>query len=119
LENIDRLKPVVISEKTKQGILLVVTGFAVSYTRHGLQYQWHAWESIEAFFVGWFVHTAGLLLFLMVAVIAIAKSYEFFLGVKRKSDDFDELVFMVLMTVLVGAIFIFVVAHWVPSDEEL
>ena len=72
----------------------------------------------EQFFASWFVHTAGLVVFFAVSVVAIGRFYEFFLGMKRKNDDFDELIYMVLMTVLIGSIFVFFVAHWVPSDDD-
>jgi hypothetical protein len=112
------MKYVVVTPKTKEGILLVVTGLAVAYVRHGLEHNWGKWESIEQFFAGWFVHTMGLALFLAVALVAIMRLHEFFLGTKRESDDFEELTYNVLMTVLVGTIFIFIIAHWIPSDEE-
>jgi hypothetical protein len=104
--------------KDKGGILLVVTGLAVAYVRHGLEGNWGKWESIEQFLAGWFVHTMCLALFMAIAATAILRLHEFFLGTKRESDDFEELFYNVLMTVLVGTIFIFIIAHWSPSDGE-
>jgi hypothetical protein len=112
------VKSVVVTPKTKEGVLLVVTGLAVAYVRHGLEDNWGAWESFEQFFAGWFIHTMGLALFMAIAGAAIWRFQKFFLGRKRESDDFDELSYVVLMTVLVGTIFIFIVAHWSPSDGE-
>jgi hypothetical protein len=110
---------VTLTEKTKEGILIVATGLTVAYVRHGIETQWASWESVEQFVIYWFVHTVGVLLFMLPSILMIETCYEFFLGRRHESSDYSELFYIILMTVLVGAICIFVVAHWMPSNYDV
>jgi hypothetical protein len=108
---------VTVTVKTKEGVLWVVTGLAVAYVRHGIETQWASWESAGQFFGYWFIHSAALALFVSIAGATIGRFYEFFLGYKRESAQFDDVIYMILMTVLIGSVCVFIVAHWSPSDE--
>ena len=97
--------------------LVIFTGLVVTWVRHGLQYHWKAWGSWEDFFVEWFVHTMGVALLMAVALAAIIYSHKFFLGYSKDSYG-RELTFYIVMTILVAAIGIAVVAHWPASDDD-
>jgi hypothetical protein len=97
--------------------LVIVTGLIVSWVRHGVQHHWHGYESWESFFSWWFIHTIGVSVFSVFAGAAIMGTHEFFLGEKWKGNVGD-VAFYVVMTVLVGAFAIAVVANAPISDED-
>lgn len=97
--------------------LLVATGLIVSWVRHGLQHQWHGFESWESFFTWWFIHTIGVGVFSVFAAAAVIGTHRFFLDDDWKGDH-EHLVFYVVVTVLVGAFAIAVVANASASDDD-
>jgi hypothetical protein len=108
---------VAVTAKTKEGVLFVLTGLALAYVRHGIESGWAWWESVEQFFGDWFIHTMALSLFIAIAGVTIEKFHEFFLGHKREAE-YTDLIYVILMTVLVGAVCVFLLAHWSPSGDD-
>jgi len=109
-------EPKRLSESLKQGILLVVTGLAVSFVRHGLETHWHSWSSYEQFFLYWIIHTIGVAMLAGISGLVISFNHQRFLGYKK--DDMDAFMFYALMTILIATIAIAIVANWVPSDDD-
>jgi hypothetical protein len=64
----------------------------------------------------WFIHTLGVAVLVAATIAAIIYSHNFFLGYDKKEYG-RELTFYILMTILVGALGIAIVAHWPPSDD--
>jgi hypothetical protein len=107
-----------VSAEVKRGCLIPVTGLVVGYVRHGINKQWGAWDSIEQILGYWFIHTIALVLFMVISSAIILQLHEFFLGYKAEGRTEEELPVYVLMTVLIGAVAIFLMSHWVPSDDS-
>jgi hypothetical protein len=97
--------------------LVIVTGLIVSWVRQGLRDHWHGFASWESFFISWFIHAIGVSVFSAFAAAAIMGTHKFFLGEEWKGDV-GEVVFYVVMTVLIGAFAIAVVANAPVSDED-
>ena len=91
--------------ETKGVALTVFTGLTVSWLRHGLDTHWKSFASWEQFFLSAFV--AG----------AILAGHRFFLGSEFK-DSYDRLTFYIVMTLLVSAISVAVIANNAPSDLD-
>jgi hypothetical protein len=72
--------------------------------------------SWESFFTSWFIHTIGVSVFSVFAAATIMGTHKFFVGDKHEGD-IETLVFYVVMTVLIGAFAIGVVAN-APIDDE-
>jgi hypothetical protein len=105
------------SRQTRGIALVVITGLVVAWARYGLQHHWKSFASWEQFFWYWFIHTIGVGAFTIFAAAAIIATHDFFTGAKWK-DDQEVMAFYVVMTVLIGAIFIAVIANRTPSDDE-
>jgi prolipoprotein diacylglyceryltransferase len=104
-------------DRKARGIgLVVVTGLIVTFVRQGISHHWHGFASWESFFSSWFIHTIGVSVFSAFAAAAIMGTHKFFRGDEWK-DDMEELMFHVVMTVLVGAFAIAVVAN-APEVED-
>jgi hypothetical protein len=103
---------------TKKGILILATGFMVGCVRHGIEHHWQSFDTWEDFFVNWFVHTIAVLLFMAFGGATILWRYEFFFGKKPGFEAEHEIPVIVVITVLLGAIAIFVLAHWTPSVDD-
>jgi len=115
--SIMRLKEFFQDVEKREIALVIFTGLVVAWVRHGLQYHWKSWGSWGDFFAEWFVHTMGVALLIGFALAAIIYSHKFFLGYDRKEYG-RELTFYIVMTILVTAIGIVVVAHWPASDDD-
>jgi hypothetical protein len=100
------------------GGLYVVTGLAVSWVRHGVQYHWRPFSSWEDFFASWFLHCLGVGVLVAAAVIAISWTHKFFLGRNLELKQGDELGFYIVMTVLVVALAIALLAKAQPLDDD-
>jgi len=96
--------------------LVVITGLIVSSVRQGLQHHWHGFSSWESFLISWVIHTIGVSVFSAFAAAAIMGTHKFFLGEEWKGDV-GEAMFYIVMTVLVGAFAIALVAS-APADDE-
>jgi hypothetical protein len=88
---------------TKQHLLLVFTALALAYAGHGLATNWAGWKLVD-FVVQWFVSVLFLGLFLIVAAPAVSQFQEFFVGRKREDAYGDEVCYLMLMTLLTGAL---------------
>jgi hypothetical protein len=97
--------------------LVIVTGLIVSWVRQSLQHHWHGFASWESFFISWFIHTIGVSVFSAFAAASIMGMHKFFLDEEWKGDV-GEVAFYVVMTVLVGALAIAIVANAPISDED-
>jgi hypothetical protein len=111
-----RLKEMFQDVEKREIALVIFTGLVVAYVRHGLQHHWKPWDSYEDFFVAWFIHTVGVALLIGVTLGSIIYSHKFFLGYDRKEYG-GEVTFYVVMTILVAALGIALVALLPPSDD--
>jgi uncharacterized membrane protein YeaQ/YmgE (transglycosylase-associated protein family) len=110
---------VVRKDKQARGVALnVVTGLIVSWVRQGIQHHWHGLTSWESFFLSWFIHTIGVGIFSAFAAATIMGTHTFFLGDEWK-DDIERVVFYEVMTVLVGAFAVVLVANAPEPDETM
>jgi hypothetical protein len=105
-----------MTAETREGGLWVFTGLVVAYVRHGLQHHWRLWDSIGDFLAAWLIHTFGVGILGAAAAAAIIYSHKFFLGYDKKEYG-HELFFYIIMTILVAALGIALVAHWPSSDD--
>lgn len=96
--------------------LVVFTGLVVTWVRQGLEHHWHSFSSWESFFSGWFIHTIGVFMLGGFGAVAIMGTHKFFMGSECK-EDIETLMFYVVITVLVGAFAIAIVAN-APMDDE-
>ena len=113
-----RLRAMVWKNREARGVGLVVfTGLIVSAVRQGLQHHWHGFGSWEQFFLSWFIHTIAVSVFSVFAAWAIMSTRKFFVGSEWKGD-MEELVFYVVITVLVGAFAVAIVANAPPADDD-
>jgi hypothetical protein len=97
--------------------LVVITGLIVSWVRQDIQHHWHGFASWESFFISWFIHAIGVSVFSVCAAAAIMGTRKFFVGDENKEDT-ETLVFYVVMTVLVGAFAIAIVANAPGVDDD-
>jgi hypothetical protein len=97
--------------------LVIVTGLIVTWVRQGIQHHWHGFASWESFFISWFIHTIAVSIFSVFAGVAIVGTHKFFLGAGY-NDETEKLVFYVVMTVLVGAFAIAIVANAPGVDDD-
>jgi len=97
--------------------LVVVTGLIVSFVRQEIQHHRHGFASWESFFISWFIHTIAVSVFSVFAAAAIMGAHKFFMGDKYE-NDIERLVFYVVMTVLLGAFAIAIVANAPVYDED-
>jgi hypothetical protein len=97
--------------------LVVVTGLIVSWVRQGLQHHWHGFSSWESFFISWFIHAIGVSVFSAFAAATIIGTHKFFLDDEWKGDV-ERVAFYAMMTVLVGAFAIAVVANAPEVDDD-
>jgi hypothetical protein len=104
--------------QTKNIALLVVTGLVVSWVTHGLDTHWKSFPSWWLFFGSWLIHTLGVAVLVAVVGGAIVGTHRFFLGSEHNGDH-AKLTFYVVMTVLVSAICIAMIAKGAPSAWEL
>ena len=105
-------------ERQARGVaLLVITGLIVSWVRQGIQHHWHGFASWESFFLSWLIHTIAVGVFSVFAAATIMGTHKFFLGDERK-DDVEQVVFYVVMTVLVGAFAVALVANAPQVDDD-
>ncbi|HLH92906.1 MAG TPA: hypothetical protein VKX28_31155 [Xanthobacteraceae bacterium] len=106
----------IAGEDAKIVILTIVAGLAVAYVRHDL-IDHAGWESLEQFFVWWFIHTLGLGVYFAAVAIAISLSHEFFLGYKFE-EKHRHLFFYVLMAVMVASVCVWLLAHHVFAGDD-
>ncbi len=110
-----RLKEFFEDLEKRQIALVIFTGLVVAWVRHGLQYHWKSWDSWEDFFIAWFIHTMGVALLMAASLAAIIFTHKFFRGYNK--EDYSEITFYVLMTILIGALGIAFLALRGPSDD--
>jgi hypothetical protein len=104
--------------ETKSIALLLVTGLVVSWVAHGLDTHWKSFASWWQFFASWLIHTLGVAVLVAVVGGAIVGTHRFFLGSEHNGDH-AKLTFYVVMTVLVSAICVAIIAKGTPSVWEL
>jgi hypothetical protein len=111
-----RLKEFLQDLEKREIALVIFTGLVVAFVRHGLQHHWKAWDSWEDFFLAWFIHTVAVAVLMAASMAAIIFSHKFFLGYGKKEYG-RELTFYIVMTILVAAIGIALIAHSPPRDD--
>ena len=82
-----------------------------------MEHHWRSFPSWESFFTLWIVHTFGVLLLCGIALAAIIFTHKLFLGYNSKDRDGNELYFYIVMTILVGALSVAILAHYTPAME--
>ena len=97
--------------------LVILTGLIVSWVRHGLQHHWLGFDSWGDVFVSWFIHTLGVSIFSGFAAAAIMGAHKFFVGAECK-EDMETLAFYVVMTVLLGAFAVAILANVRTVDDD-
>jgi hypothetical protein len=114
----DKMRIVRRNLQTRNIALLLVTGFVVSWVTHGLETQWKSFPSWWLFFGSWLIHTIGVVALVAVVGAAIVGTHRFFLGSEHNGDH-TKLTFYVVVTVLIGAICVALIALGWPSIWEL
>jgi len=104
-------------KETREGLLIIITGLVVAFVRHALAHHWKSWDTWGDFFIAWFIHGFAVMVFTAIAVAAIIYTQQFFLG--HDKMDMEAISFYIVMTVLVGALFIwFIAMNWSPDDDD-
>lgn len=103
-----------LSLNAKTGLLVAVTALVVAYVRTFFQYGGYGWESIGEFLLSWFVHYLGVWLFVAISGAFVSRFAPVFLckDLPREELSLSELIVYISLVVLVGAIVMFVLAHW-------
>jgi hypothetical protein len=104
--------------ETKSIALLVATGLVVSWVTHGLETDWKSFPSWWLFSASWLIHTLGVVVLAALAGATIVATHRFFLGSDHNGDH-AGLTFYIVMTVLVGAICVAIIAKGKPSVWQL
>jgi len=112
----ERLGPWLADKGTRQGGLFIFAGLLVSWVRHGLEHHWHAFASWEDFFLSWFIHTIAVAVLGFGVGVAAIGTHKFFVGTKW-NENTDEFLFYFLITVVVAALAIAMIALHGPSDD--
>jgi hypothetical protein len=112
-----RLKQFWKETEAREVGLTIFTGLVVAYVRHGLQHHWTHWDSIGDFFAAWLFHIIAVVMLMAASLAAIIYTHNFFLGYAKKEYG-REVTFYILMTILVAALGIAVVAHWPSSGDD-
>ena len=107
-----------LSPEIKLGCLSVVAALAVTYVEHGIEHNWAAWDSVAYFLVSWFIDWVAVSAFVAAAAFAAIQFHRFFLGCEWKNENL-EVYYHVLISVLIGAILIGFLAHYLPADDCL
>src|SRR3974390_2237111 len=102
---------------TRTIALFVFTGLVISLVRYGLEHHWKLFPSWELLLTSWLIHTLVLVVFTVIAATAIIRTHNFFLG-SNWTEDKDELTFYIVMTVLIGALSIAVLANYSASKDD-
>jgi hypothetical protein len=99
--------------------LQILAGLSVAFVRHDLERGRVLWDSFEQFLVSWFVHTAAVVVLMVIAIFLILRFHKFFFGYEHEGskNKYEELGFYILMTVIAASISIFFVAHYGPTDD--
>jgi hypothetical protein len=99
--------------------LVLIDSLAVSLSRQIISRRFS--ESLGGFLEFWLIHFMGVVLFAVIAGACLAHFRKFWLkgqpGAERAWTN-NELIFAVLMTILVAAIFAAVVAGATPADLD-
>lgn len=106
-----------LSLNAKTSILVAVTALVVAYVRTFFQYGSYGWESMSAFLLSWFIHYVGVWLFVALSGAFVSRFAPVFLGkdLPRQELSPSELLVFISLVVLVGAIVLFLLAHWPAS----
>ena len=106
-----------MSENGKKLLGLVVfSGLVVAVVRHLIERSHWDWDG---FFISWFIHTLGVGVLTPFAGAAILHFHKRMFGYEfeGKGDQYEEVIFAVLVTVVIAAIGILFVASYIPSDD--
>jgi uncharacterized membrane protein len=105
------------SKETREVLLVIITALVVAQVEHGLVHHWKSWVTWADFFGLWFIDAIGVGVFTVIALAAIIFTHKFFLG--KEMPDIQGITIYIVLTVLVGALCIWVIAiNWSPSDDD-
>jgi hypothetical protein len=90
----------------------------VAFVRTFLQHHRYSWDSIGQLLLSWLIHYVALGLFMMVSGAAIMTHGRYFLDDEKQNIDVEQATVYISIVVLIAALFIFFVAHWIPGDWE-
>ena len=107
-----------ISYPMRRSALIAGTGLVVAYVRHGLATGWAAWEGIAQFAGYWLIHAVAVGAFGIFAAWPIMRARRFFLDGEVRDIHLEEVLVLICLTVLLGSIAVYIVAHWVPSGDN-
>jgi uncharacterized membrane protein HdeD (DUF308 family) len=104
----------------RRHVLLGLTGLVVAYVRRVVQYHQYSWDSIWQLLSWWFIHYIAIALLAGVAYFFIRRTEGFFFGPDRARPELqiDDVLVHVSIIVLVAAIAVFLLAHWVPMEGD-
>jgi hypothetical protein len=109
-----------LSFNARQFALLSITALVIAYVRTFLQYHRYFWDSIGQFLASWLIHFVALTLFLMISGALIITKAPFFLenGNEGRKITVEEAIVYISLVLLMAAVSIFLLAHWVPVGTE-
>lgn len=100
--------------------LAAIAGLLVAWDRQILQYRRYSWGSVTDFLISWFVHYIAVILILGVAFAITRGNASFLLGrseTLRKLTTEEGLIYGCII-VIVAAMAVFFIAHWVPIETD-
>lgn len=107
-------------ENLKRYALLALTSLVIAYVRTGLQYGHYSWKSVWEFLASWLIHYVATIIVVAITLICIKFSEGFFLGKEKEQSLSVEQAFIYIpIVLLIIAIIIYIVTHYIPSDSYL
>lgn len=100
--------------------MAVLAGLVVAYVRHAVQYHRYTWDSILDFFTWWFIHYIAVILVIGITY-AVTRGKESLLFGRHESLrklTLEEGMIYGSIVIIVAAISLFLIAHWVPVDSN-
>jgi hypothetical protein len=94
--------------------LTVLAGLVIAFVRHIIERTHWGWDG---FFLSWFVHMLAVGLLLPFAGAAIFAFHKIILGYEfeAKESKSEEVIFAVLMTIIIAAVFTLLIAIYWPD----
>lgn len=100
--------------------LAAIAGLFVAYVRNVVQYHRYSWDSILDFFGWWFIHYIAVILVLGIAHAATRGKASLLFGQSETLQKLtlEEGLMYGCFIVIVAAIAVFFLFHWVPVDAS-
>jgi len=100
--------------------LAALAGLVVAYVRHAVQYHRYSWDSLLDFLGWWLIHYIAVILVVGITY-AVTRGKESLLFGRNESLHkltLEEGMIYGSIIIIVAAISIFLIAHWVPIDAN-